>query len=64
MRVMTSPVSLCRDGPVFREPLLESSDSEFVPIIDLYKMSTMESGSLTGKDGAIFCLTARDLENH
>ena len=26
-----------RDGPVFREPLLESADSEFVPIIHLYK---------------------------
>ena len=53
-----------RDGPVFRERLLESADSEFVPIIHLYKMSKMESGSLTRKDGAIFSLTARDLENH
>ena len=53
-----------RDGPVFREHLLESAGSEFVPIIHLYKMSKMESGSLTRKDGAIFSLTARDLENH
>ena len=35
-----------RGSPVFREPLLESADSEFVPIIHLYKMSKMESGSL------------------
>ena len=30
----------------------------------VYKMSSMESGSLTQKDGAIFSLTARDLQNH
>ena len=36
---------------------------EFVRIVHLYKMSKMESGSLTRKDGAIFSLTARDLEN-
>ena len=40
-----SDIYFGRDGPVFRERLLESADSEFVPIIHLYKMSKMESGS-------------------
>ena len=42
----------------------KAAESEFVPIVHLYKMSSMESGSLTQKDGTIFSLTARDLQNH
>ena len=34
-------------GAVFPQCLLESAGSEFVPIVHLYKMSKMESGSLT-----------------
>ena len=62
-KMATKSHSFGRDSPVFREPLLESADKEFVPIVH-YKMSKMESGSLTRKDGAIFSLTARDLEDH
>ena len=42
----------------------KATKGEFVPIVRLYKMSGMEYESLTRKDGAIFSLTARDLQNH
>ena len=53
-----------RDGPIFPQRFPKAVGSEFVPIVHLYKMSSMESGSLTQKDRAISSLTASDLQNH
>ena len=53
-----------RDGPIFLRRFPKATESEFVPVVHLYKMSSMDYGSLTQKDEAIFSLTARDLENH
>ena len=56
--------TLARDRPIFPRRFPKAKESVFVLIVHLYKMSSTESGSLTQKDGAIFSLTARDLQNH
>ena len=56
--------TLAEMGAFFQQHLLESANCEFLQILRLYEISKIESGSLTQKDGAIFSLTARDLENH
>ena len=53
-----------RDRPIFPQCFLKATGCEFVPIVHLCKMSSMGSGILTRKGGAIFSLTARDLQNH
>ena len=42
------------DSLIFLSFFPKATESEFVPIVHLYKMSSMESGSLTQKDGGIF----------
>ena len=51
-------------GPIFPRHFPKATEGEFVPIVHLYNMSGMEYGSITQNDGAIFSLTARDLQNH
>ena len=51
-----------RDGLVFLQLLPKAADSDFVPIVQDVK--NIESGSLTQKDGAMFSLTARELQKY